>query len=79
LYQKIALLTERGKKQARFHARFLGSAAVASSLTAQWQHLAWQHGLAAQRHQGMAAPAARAAAVVMKTPVLKQTQMILLK
>jgi hypothetical protein len=36
-YQKIALLTEKKKEQARFHAQFLGSAAVASSLAARQQ------------------------------------------
>ncbi len=74
LYQKIAQLTERKKEQDRVHARFIGSAAAASSLAARRGRSAWQRGCTARRHWGMAAPAAtnavlppRAAAVAMKT------------
>jgi hypothetical protein len=51
-YQKIAQLTERKKEQHRFHARFIGSAAAASSLAARRRRSAWQRGCTARRQRG---------------------------
>ncbi len=84
LYKKITRLTERKKEQACFQYTIswqrsggikLGSAAVALSLTAQRQRLAWQGSCTARCDQGMVAPAANsavlplhAATVAMKTP-----------